>query len=65
MRYEVSVAVQARGPIAAVAATTTWERYPGQWPGMLDEVYACLKRAGVKQSPDPAAGGVRALAWLG
>ena len=21
---------------------------PGQWPGMLDEVYACLRRAGVK-----------------
>ncbi len=48
MIYEVSVAAQPRRPIAAVAATTTWERFPGQWPGMLDEVYACLRRAGVK-----------------
>ncbi len=48
MRYEVSVAAQPRRPIAAVAATTTWERFPGQWPEMLDEVYACLDRAGVK-----------------
>ncbi len=48
MRYEISVAVQQRRPIAVVAATTTWERFPGQWPGMLDEVYACLSRAGVK-----------------
>jgi hypothetical protein len=48
MRYDVSVAAQPRRPIAAVAATTTWERFPGQWPGMLDEVYACLRRAGVK-----------------
>jgi hypothetical protein len=48
MRYEISVAVQPRRPIAVVMATTTWERFPGQWPGMLDEVYACLNRAGVK-----------------
>jgi len=48
MRYEISVTAQPRRPIAAVAATTTWERFPGQWPGMLDEVYACLSRAGIK-----------------
>jgi effector-binding domain-containing protein len=48
LSYEVSVAAQPRRPIAAVAATTTWERFPGQWRGMLDQVYACLGRAGVK-----------------
>ena len=48
MMYEISAAAQPRRPIAAVTATTTWERFPGQWRGMLDEVYACLRRAGVK-----------------
>jgi hypothetical protein len=48
MSYEVSVAVQPRRPIAAVAATTTWHRFPGQWRGMLDEVWACLRQAGVR-----------------
>jgi effector-binding domain-containing protein len=46
--YEVSVADQPRRPIAAVAATTTWDRFPGQWRGMLDEVWACLRQARVK-----------------
>ena len=48
MSYDVSVAVQPRRPIAAVAATTTWHRFPGQWRGMLDQVWACLRQAGVK-----------------
>src|SRR5690349_24851176 len=48
MSYEVSVAVQPRRPIAAVAATTTWHRFPGQWRGRLDEVWAWLRQAGVK-----------------
>jgi effector-binding domain-containing protein len=48
MSYEVFVAVQPRRPIAAVAAATTWDRFPGQWRGMLDEVWACLRQAGIK-----------------
>ena len=48
MSYEVSVAAQLRRPIAAVGATTTWDRFPGQWRGMLDEVWACLRQAGIK-----------------
>jgi effector-binding domain-containing protein len=48
MSYEVSVAEEPQRPIAAVAATTTWDRFPGQWRGMLDEVWACLRQAGVK-----------------
>ena len=48
MSYEVSVADQPRRPIAAVAATTTWDRFSGQWRGMLDQVWACLRQAGVK-----------------
>ena len=35
MSYEVSVAVQPRRPIAAVAATTTWHRFPGQLQTMV------------------------------
>ncbi len=46
MRYDIKVAAQPRRPIAAVAVTTTWQEFPGQWRGMLDEVYACLRQAG-------------------
>jgi len=48
MGYDVSVAVEPRRPIAAVAATTTWRQFPGQWRGMLDEVWACLRQAQVR-----------------
>jgi effector-binding domain-containing protein len=44
MTYEIEVAIQSRRTIAAVAWTTTWERFPGQWRGMLDEVYAYLRQ---------------------
>jgi effector-binding domain-containing protein len=47
MSYEVAVAAVPRRPIAAVEITTTWREFPGQWRGMLDEVYACLRQAGV------------------
>lgn len=47
MNYEVAVVAATRRPIAAVAVTTTWREFPGQWRGMLDEVYACLRQAGV------------------
>ena len=33
MGCEVSVVVQPRRPTAAVAATTTWKQFPGQWRG--------------------------------
>ena len=33
----LAVAAQPRRPIAAVAASTTWKRFPGQWRNMLDE----------------------------
>jgi effector-binding domain-containing protein len=46
--YEIEVAAQPRRPIAAVAQDTTWERFPGQWRGMLDEVYACLRQGGIR-----------------
>jgi effector-binding domain-containing protein len=44
---EIEVAAEPRRPIAAVVATTTWERFGGQRRGMLDEVYACLRQPGV------------------
>jgi hypothetical protein len=46
MTYEIEVAAQPRRTIASVAWTTTWEQFPHQWRGMLDEVYAWLRRAG-------------------
>jgi effector-binding domain-containing protein len=46
MTYEIEVAVQPRRAIASVAWTTTAEQFPDQWRGMLDEVYAWLRRAG-------------------
>jgi effector-binding domain-containing protein len=46
VEYEVEVVTQARQSTAAVPATTTWREFPGQWRGMLDEVYACLRQAG-------------------
>lgn len=36
-------------PTAVVAAVTTWEKFPALWRPMLDEVYACMRRNGVKQ----------------
>ena len=47
MGHEVTVVeVQAR-PTAVVAATTTWQAFPGVWPGRLDEVWACLRASGI------------------
>src|ERR1700733_13063313 len=66
MSYEVSVAHAARRPIAAAAIPTTWREFPGQWRGMLDEVYACLRQGGVgsgcnvmhyRDVPRPGGGG--------
>jgi hypothetical protein len=48
MGYDVPVAAEPRRPMAAVAATTTWEQFSGQWRGMLDEVWACLRQAEVR-----------------
>jgi hypothetical protein len=60
MSYEVFVAAQPRRPIAAVAAATTWDRFPGKWRGMLDEVWACLRQAGVKGGRKGRCSGYRA-----
>jgi len=30
-----------------VPAVTDWSRFPGEWGGLLDEVWACLRAAGV------------------
>lgn len=34
-------------PTLVVAALTGWDRFPGEWPGMLDEVWAHLRAHGV------------------
>jgi effector-binding domain-containing protein len=43
--YEVEVAEQPRRAIAAVAWDTSWERFPGEWRGRLDEVWAWLRHS--------------------
>ena len=48
MSYEIDVTAQPRREIATVAWDTTWEQFPRQWPGCLDEVYACLRQAGAR-----------------
>jgi len=48
MSYEIDVTAQPRREIATVAWDTTWEQFPRQWRGCLDEVYACLRQAGAK-----------------
>jgi effector-binding domain-containing protein len=34
-------------PTAVVAAATDWRRFPSLWPTLLDEVWACLRAAGI------------------
>lgn len=50
MPYEVRVAVVEERPTAVVAAATTWDRFPTQWKGMLDEVWAFLRQADLRGS---------------
>ncbi len=42
MEYEVELTTTDESPIAVVAATTTWERFPTLWKEMLDQVWAFL-----------------------
>jgi len=48
MSYEVSIVEAAARPTAVVAATTTWQRFPREWPGLLDEVWTCLRAGGIR-----------------
>jgi effector-binding domain-containing protein len=49
MSYQVTVTdVEAR-PTAVVAATTTWQEFPTLWKGLLDEVWACVRAAGIQR----------------
>jgi hypothetical protein len=34
-------------PTAVVRALTTWDRFPALWPGLLDEVWAFVREAGL------------------
>ncbi|GAB3830578.1 GyrI-like domain-containing protein [Dactylosporangium cerinum] len=47
MSYEVTVDEAVARPTAVVAATTTWREFPAVWPGLLDEVWDCLRAAGI------------------
>jgi effector-binding domain-containing protein len=46
MAYEVRLTASAGEPTAVVAASTTWEEFPGRWRSMLDEVWAFLRGPG-------------------
>jgi effector-binding domain-containing protein len=47
MSHLVGLADVAARPTAVVPATTTWAAFPALWPGLLDEVWACLRAGGV------------------
>lgn len=47
MRHEVTRIDAPARPTAVIAATTTWEAFPSLWPGLLDEVWACLRASGI------------------
>jgi effector-binding domain-containing protein len=47
MRHEVTRIDAPARPTAVVAATTTWEAFPSLWPGLLGEVWACLRASGI------------------
>ncbi len=47
MSYQVTIADVAARPTAVVAAATTWPEFPALWSQLLDEVWACLRAAGI------------------
>jgi effector-binding domain-containing protein len=49
MSHEVTLAEVEGRPTAVVAATTTWQEFPGLWPELLDEVWACLRAGGINR----------------
>ena len=49
MQHEVTVIEAQTHPTAVVAATTTWQAFPTLWRGLLDEVWACLRAAGINR----------------
>ena len=49
MTHEVTVTEVASRPTAVVAATTTWQEFPALWRTLLDEVWACLRAAGIQR----------------
>jgi effector-binding domain-containing protein len=47
--YEVRVIEVAARPTVVARATTTWSAFPSIWKGLLDEVWACVRAAGVER----------------
>ena len=45
--HQVTVTDVTARPTAVVAAATTWQEYPSLWGKLLDEVWACLRAAGI------------------
>ena len=49
MAHQVTVTDVVVSPTVVVAATTTWQEFPGLWKELLDEVWACLRAGGVER----------------
>ncbi|GAA1004987.1 hypothetical protein Aple_035660 [Acrocarpospora pleiomorpha] len=47
MTYQVTVTDATARPTAVIAATTTWQEFPTLWKELLDEVWTCLRAAGI------------------
>jgi effector-binding domain-containing protein len=47
--FDVTVADVAARPTLVVPATTTWPEFPALWKTLLDEVWACLRAAGIER----------------
>lgn len=46
-RHPVALRDMPARPTLVVAATTTWAEFPALWPVLLDEVWSCLRAAGI------------------
>jgi effector-binding domain-containing protein len=47
--HDVGIVEVGARPTAVVAASTTWPQFPALWPGLLDEVWACLRAGGIER----------------
>jgi effector-binding domain-containing protein len=44
----VTIVETTAAPIAVIAARTTWERFPAEWPALLEEVWSFVRSTDVK-----------------
>lgn len=49
MSYEVRVIEVVARPTVVARARTTWGEFPSVWNGLLDEVWTCVRAAGIER----------------